>query len=137
VDYPSNDECILNGLLTYCQDRGEFEPSIHFIEDGVNVNDNAKYPVETLCEGGGDCEDKSILFASLARALDYDVRICCIPRHVFVAVRLDSSPTNGDVWHITINDENYYTCETTYNEWLIGNLPTKYQNETIYSYPVL
>ena len=137
VDYPSKDECVIDGLLTYCQDRGEFETCIHFVEDGVSVNDNAKYPVETLCEGEGDCEDKSILFASLARALDYDVRICVIPRHVFVCVRLDSSPSHGELLNISIDDENYYTCETTGYGWLIGDLPTKYQNETIYSYPVL
>ena len=138
VDYPSNDECIIDGLLTYCQDRGEFDSGIHFVEDGESaVNDNAKYPVETLYEGEGDCEDKSILFASLARALDYDVRICVVTGHVFVAVRLDSSPIYGDAWHITIDEENYYTCETTYYGWLIGDLPTSRQGVTIYSHPVL
>ena len=136
MDDPSSDECIIDGLLTYCQDRGDSVPCIHFVEDGVAVNDNAKYPIETLGEGEGDCEDKSILFASLARALDYDVRICVIPRHVFVAVRLDSSPLHGELWNISIDDEYYYACETTSYGWLIGDLPAKYQNETIYSYPV-
>ena len=137
VDYPSNDECVIDGLLTYCQDRGESGPCIHFVEDGVTVNDNAKYPIETLCEGEGVCEDKSILFASLARALDYDVRICFVLGHVFVGVRLDSSPTHADNWYITVDDENYYICETTSYGWLLGDFPTKYHSEMIYSYPVL
>ena len=136
VDYPLDDECVIDGLLTFCQDRGDFETSIHYISDGVD--DFAKYPAETLAEGGGDCEDKSILFASLARALDYDVRICIIPGHAFVAVKLDSIPLygSGEGWHITINDDNYYTCETTGYGWLIGDLPED-NRVSVYSYPVL
>ena len=111
VDYPSNDECVIDGLLTYCQDRGDYDSCIHYVDDGVD--DFSKYPIETLAEGGGDCEDHAILFASLVRALDYDVRICIVPGHAFVAVHLDSSPSHADGWHITIDGENYYTCETT------------------------
>jgi len=135
VDYPSDDECVIDGLLTYCQDRGDFEHCIHYVEDGVD--DFSKYPIETLCEGCGDCEDKSILFASLVRSLGYDVRICIVPGHAFVAVKLDSAPTHGGGWHITRPDGDYYTCETTGYGWLIGDLPPAYQGESVYSYQVL
>lgn len=135
VSNPSDDECVIDGLLTFCQDRGDFESSIHYNDDGTD--DFSKYPIETLAEGGGDCEDHSILFASLARALDYNVRICVIPGHVFVAVQLDLSPTYTDGWHITNDNKNYYICETTGYGWLIGDCPVDYQDESIYSYPVL
>ena len=135
VSEPLNDECVIDGLLTFCQDRGDFEISIHYIEDGED--DFSKYPIETLAEGGGDCEDQAILFASLARALDYDVRICIVPGHAFVAVRLDSAPTHAGTWHFTIDDDDYYTCETTSYGWLIGDLPVEYQGVSVYSFPVL
>lgn len=135
VDHPLDDECVIDGLLTFCQDRGNYEHCIHYVPDGVD--DFSKYPIETLCEGCGDCEDKSILFASLARSLGYDVRICIVPGHCFVAVKLDSVPTHGDGWHIARPDGDYYICETTSYGWLIGDLPTDYQSEMIYSYQVL
>ncbi|MHA1475380.1 MAG: hypothetical protein ACTSQ5_09350 [Promethearchaeota archaeon] len=136
VDYPSDDECVIDGLLTFCQDRGDFEECIHYVSDGVD--DFSKYPIETLCEGCGDCEDKSILFASLVRALDYDVRIFIMEGHCCVGVKLDSSPTHADgTWGVTFSDGKYYNCETTGYGWLIGDLPVEYQSEPIYSYPVL
>ena len=135
VDFPSNDECVIDELLTYCQDRGDFESCIHYVEDGTD--DFSKYPIETLCEGCGDCEDQSILFASLVRSLGYDVRICIVPGHCFVAVKLDSAPTHTDGWYLTIDEEYYYICETTMYSWLIGDCPESYQSETVYSYPVL
>jgi len=136
VNDPLDDECIIDGLLTFCQDRGDFESSIHYISDGID--DFSKYPIETLAEGGGDCEDKSILFASLVRGIGYEVRICIIPGHAFVAVKLDSTPLygSGEGWHITIGDDNYYTCETTGYGWLIGDLPED-NRVSVYSYPVL
>jgi len=135
VSDPLDDECVIDGLLTFCQDRGYFEPSIHYIGDGSD--DFSKYPIETLAEGGGDCEDHSILFASLARALDYDVRISVITGHVFVSVKLDTSPSYTTGWGIVRLDGKYYTCETTGYGWLIGDCPEEYQSEPIYSYPVL
>ena len=135
VNSPLNNECVVDGLLTYCQDRGDFEDCIHYVEDGVD--DFSKYPVETLCEGCGDCEDKAILFASLVRSVGFDVRICIVPGHAFVAVKLDSAPVEGGGWHISRPDGDYYTCETTGYGWLIGDLPPDYQGETVYSYQVL
>ncbi len=134
VNDPLDNESVIDGLLTYCQDRGDYEPCIHYVSDG---EDFAQYPVETLCEGCGDCEDKSILFASLVRSLGFDVRICIVPGHCFVAVKLDSPPVHGGGWHIARPDGNYYTCETTGYGWLIGDLPPAYQGESVYSYQVL
>ena len=135
VDDPLDNESVIDGLLTYCQDRGDFEHCIHYVPDGIN--DFSKYPLETLCEGCGDCEDKAILFASLVRSIGFDVRICIVPGHCFVAVKLDSAPVHGDGWHISRPDGDYYTCETTGYGWLIGDLPPDYQGESVYSYQVL
>ena len=71
------------------------------------------------------------------RSLGYDVRICIVPGHCFVAVKLDSAPTHTDGWRLTIDDDYYYICETTMYGWLVGDCPESYQSETVYSYPVL
>ena len=94
VSEPLNDECVIDGLLTYCQDRGDFEDCIHYVDDGTD--DFSKYPIETLCKDCEDCEYQSILFASLVRSLGYNVRICIVPGHCFVAVKLDSDTTYTD-----------------------------------------
>lgn len=135
VNDPLDNESVIDGLLTYCQDRGDFEHCIHYVSDGVD--DFSKYPIETLCEGCGDCEDKAILFASMVRSVGFDVRICIVPGHAFVAVKLDSPPVEGGGWHISRPDGDYYTCETTGYGWLIGDLPPDYQGESVYSYQVL
>ncbi len=130
----STDECVLNGLLNYCQDRGDFEDCMHYIEDGTD--DFAKYPVETLCEGGGDCEDKSILFASMARSLGYSVKIAVTPGHCMALVKLNTSPAHSDGWHIDFDGEKYYFCETTGYGFLLGDLPSEYQEASFNTYSV-
>lgn len=138
VDYPSNDECVLDGLLSYCQDRGDFESCIHYRPD--QSEDFAKYPIETLVESCGDCEDKAILFASMARALDYDVKIAVITGHAFVLVHMDSAPSHNSQspthYHYDISSVRYYPCETTNYGWRIGDLPPESQGESVYTYAV-
>ena len=45
-----------------------------------------KYPVETMVEIQGDCEDTSILYASLVRPMGYGVHLLFLPKHVAVGV---------------------------------------------------
>ena len=65
------------------------------------------------------------------------LRICIVPGHCFVAVKLNSVPTHTDGWRLTIDDKYYYICETTMYGWLVEDCPEDYQSETVYSYPVL
>ena len=57
-----------------------------------------RYPIETL-DGGGDCEDKAILMASILSGMGYEVALFRLPNHMAVGVHLD----------ITLNDYEYYT----------------------------
>ena len=52
-------------------------------------NDHARFPVETLYEGIGDCDDTTYLFASLALAVDIPVAIALYPDHFAAAVAGD------------------------------------------------
>lgn len=87
------------------------------------------FPMETIQNGGGDCEDTSILCAALFEAAGYDAGVFLIPGHCIAAVALDSY-TPGDVdssyaksvaqFHYTYDGKTYYGCETTLDENVYG-----------------
>lgn len=131
---PNNDEEVIDALLSYCQDKGSCSKSIRYVSDGVD--DFAKYPIETIAEGCGDCEDKSILFGSFAFSLGFSAAIFVITGHAFVGVHLESAPTHNSQypsrWYLNIGGDYYYTCETTMDGWLVGDLPASSQGQSVY-----
>lgn len=89
-----------------------------------------KYPVESLVEKQGDCEDTAVLYASIIKALDYDVALLLyeIPDsksdigHLAVGIHLENSEKNWD--YVTDNSgKKYYYCETTNTAYNIGITP--------------
>jgi hypothetical protein len=85
-----------------------------------------KYPVETLVDKGGDCEDMAILTAALLQAMGYDA----------VLIRF-SPPKEGDAGHMAVgvavtgvsggrsyshDGQTYYYLETT-SPWPVGEIP--------------
>jgi len=88
--------------------------------EGKGVRDYWRLPVETLCEGKGDCEDHAFLFASLMKAMGYRVAILDINvwddinkritnGHMAAAVAVEG----GSGSSMTIGGVDYYYCETT------------------------
>jgi transglutaminase-like putative cysteine protease len=71
-----------------------------------------RFPIETLVDGGGDCEDTAILFASIVCILNYTVIYINPPNHVAVGIRGDATVA-GTYW--TSNGGRYYYCDTTAN----------------------
>ena len=91
-----------------------------------------KYATETLVESGGDCEDTSILFASILRGLDFEVALIYQPGHLAVGVKGNfrgvSFPYKGN---------RYYYCETTgARDWRLGELPPNPKDER-YKYQIM
>lgn len=82
------------------------------------------YPVETLFDKGGDCEDTAILAAALLQAMGYDA----------VLIRF-TSPIEGEAGHMAVgvavpgvsghyypyDGKNYYYLETT-SPWPLGEM---------------
>ena len=68
-----------------------------------------KFPAETLWDNSGDCEDSSILYATLMSVLGYNSGIITIPNHVMAILDVGTVNDNGfyrgSVW--------YTLCETT------------------------
>ena len=82
----------------------------------TRIDDYAKYPLETIAEGGGDCEDHAILAATLLSAAGEDAAVINIPAtgsndgHVFAAVRVRDS---DGLSVIRLGRQVYAMIETT------------------------
>lgn len=111
-----------------------FVQSLPYTADDATTpfDDYPRYPLETLVDSG-DCEDTSILYASLMRELGYETIMVGPPGHMAVAVALDEIPS--DAFGYNRSGTWYYFAETTAPGWRIGEMPADYQgvNATIYS----
>ncbi len=87
-----------------------------------------RFPLESLVDGGGDCEDTSILFATLIIILGYDAVFINPEGHLLVGVSGDF-----DGWYVEYGPQNtrYFNCETTGEGWGIGELPREFRNKTV------
>ena len=111
----------------------DFVQSIAYAEDTNPAtgqkDDYWKYPVETLADGKGDCEDTAILTAALLKEMDYDVAMVVLPDHAAVALACDNC--NG--YYYPVNGKRYYYLETTGTGFTLGSMnfagsPDKYKN---------
>jgi len=95
----------------------------------------ARYPVETLFNGdggGGDCEDKAILTASILDQMGYDVALFRLPNHMAVGVHLDENVSNYEYY-----TENYYFLETTKAGKPLGFIPNEHKSPSdLEVYPI-
>jgi len=93
----------------------------------IDFNGNGefpKYPIETIVDKRGDCEDTSFLMASLLRALNYDVVLVQLPGHMATAVACTDC---AGAYYIH-RDRKFFYLETTGNpgEFAIGQMPEEY-----------
>ncbi len=103
-----------------------------------SINDTfeyPRYPIETIFNGngGGDCEDKSILTACFLNKLGYEVALLRLPKHMAVGVKLD----NDTITKYNFYTENYYFLETTNQNNPLGYIPNEYESPSeLYVYPI-
>lgn len=105
-----------------------------YIADSLSgEEDYTNYPIETLVEGGGDCEDKAILGAALLKRMGFDVKLVFLETadkkrsHVALGVSLKNEKSlEGSYWEF--KGKKYFYLETTYPGWQIGEVPGEWQN---------
>ena len=90
-----------------------------------------KYPVETLMEKGGDCEDTAILLATMLRELGYGTAIIHFEGHLMVGIKGGDTITGT---YFEKDGGRYFVVETTAKGWGIGVLPEKYEGQSAYVY---
>ena len=97
-----------------------FVQSLPYTLDDVTTgyDEFRRYAIETLIEGGGDCEDTTILAAAILRGLGESTALIFMPGHIALGVSGDFTGTS-----LTYNDTKYYYCETTGTGWTVGVLP--------------
>lgn len=103
-----------------------FVQSLPYVSDNVSTayDEYPRYPIETLVDNGGDCEDTSILMASLTKGMGYGVVLLSFPRHLAVGVA-GGEGVYGSYWEY--EGRRYYYLETTGIGWEIGEVPAEYQ----------
>jgi hypothetical protein len=112
-----------------------FIQSLPYVEDVYTGYDEyPKYPLETLFEKNGDCEDTSYLTAAIIRAMNIDTVLVLLPGHMAVGVWADCD-TPGTYYKV--GDKCYYYLETTGDGFNLGDIPDtfKYTPATLVSIP--
>lgn len=104
------------------------------------VEEYPKYPVETLVDKGGDCEDTAILMAALLKAMGYDAVLVNLsspspdqPGHMAVGVSL---PGFSGGTKVVFDGRDYYYLETTCASDL-GYMPEDYRDYDISIYELV
>ena len=112
-----------------------FVQSMPYEFDNVTTGyqEYARYPLETLVDGRGDCECKSILTAELLDLLGYKLALISLPEHVAVGVYL----LNGSGSSYSKDGVNYLYLETTQTGWMVGDMPPAYNGVSASLYPVV
>jgi len=109
-----------------------FVQSLPYSADSVTTpfDEYPRYPIETLVDMGGDCEDSSILLASLLDMMGYDAVFLVFPGtanesgHAAIGVA-GLEGVFGTYWEH--EGKRYYYQETTGTGWKLGEVPPEYK----------
>lgn len=92
-----------------------------------------RYPIETLVDGCGDCEDKVALLASLLYEMGIDFILLVLPEHMAIGVHCNGIEAHR---YLSFRDKRYYYIETTMEGWHIGQIPESYYNADMEAVPI-
>lgn len=101
---------------------------------GTGFDEYPKYPVETLVDEGGDCEDTSILLASIAEALGYGVVLLAFPDANHMALGVAGEDLPGTYYEH--EGRRYHYLETTGQGWAVGQVPDSVGSARAHFMPV-
>lgn len=101
--------------------------------DTKGEDEYVRYPVETLVDGCGDCEDKVALLAALLYEMEVDFVLLVLPEHMAIGVRCDEVDLPRYLW---FQGNKYHYLETTMPNWGIGDIPEKYYSAEMEVVPV-
>lgn len=106
-----------------------FVQNIPFTNDFITTgyDEYPRYPLETLIDGGGDCEDTSILASSLLKLMGFDTVLLSYPNHMAVGISI----TNISGSYYSSDGKHYYYVETTGKNWKIGEIPPEYKDLSV------
>jgi hypothetical protein len=97
----------------------------HFKYSDDTGGEYPRYPLETLVDGTGDCEDTAILLAAILDAWGLDCVLISPPGHMAVGITV--SGFEGTFYPYL--GKRYYYIETTGKNWGIGEIPPQYAGQ--------
>ena len=121
----------LNFIMSFVQ-------SLKYTEDNLTAGygEYPKYPIETLIDQSGDCEDSSVLLISLVESLGYETALILIPDawegYGHAAVGINLTGASGLYYILNEGGEDeigYYYAETTAPGWKLGEMPDLESNK--------
>lgn len=95
---------------------------VQSLEYQAETGEYPKYPIETLKDGGGDCEDTSILLSAILDKLGFDCVMLSPPGHMAVGLSIVGATGKRYVY----SGKDYYYVETTGMNWEVGAVPKQY-----------
>lgn len=118
-------------ILSFVQHCIEYQ----FDKDSTPLSEWPRYPIETLYEGIGDCEDVSILTAAIMNRLGFKVALLHLPGHCALGIAgVPNLP--GTYVEDTKSGTRYYYAESTATGWQIGKIPEEYKETNIEIDPI-
>jgi len=111
--------CVLN----FVQNAIKYE----YDKDSKGHSEWPRYPIETLTEEVGDCEDVAILCASVLARLGFDVVLIEYLDHMAFGVA-GNPRMKGDYIFDESTGKKYYYGEATNNGWSLGEIPNNMIN---------
>ena len=105
-----------------------FVQSLRYVTDESSrgEEDYVRYPIETLVDGVGDCEDVTILAATLLHEMGYSVLLVAFHDHLALAIKYDEHLKGA---YYEYKGGKYYYLEMTNLGWDLGQIPKKYRSE--------
>jgi hypothetical protein len=109
-----------------------FVQSLPYTSDSLTTSydEYPRYPLQTLVDQGGDCEDTSILVSALLYEMNYEVILLGLPNHMACGVY--SEGLSGSYY--MVDGKRFFYLETTDTGWKIGEVPEEYNDVSAYFY---
>ncbi|MDD1660503.1 MAG: hypothetical protein LUQ62_04775, partial [Methanomicrobiales archaeon] len=113
-----------------------FVQSLPYTPDNISTgyDEYPKFPLETLVDRGGDCEDTSILTAAMLNEMDVPAVLIAFPGHMAVGVAWDEPlpfPT------FEYQGTGYSYVETTVRGGTPGEIPPQFRNQPATIHPLV
>lgn len=101
--------------------------------DSKGTDEYVRFPIETLVDGCGDCEDKVALMTALLYEMNVDFILLVLPEHMAIGVHCDEVEAKR---YLLFQEKRYYYMETTMVGWQIGQIPEDYWEARMEAVPV-
>jgi len=147
------DDALINNLVVKLEEEAashklselrKIELVLRFVQSLTYTTDNAttpsydeypRYPLETLFEQGGDCEDSSILMSAILMEMGYEVAFLLFEGFDHMGLGINFPVGYGNSWIYEATGIRYWYLDTS-GKKSIGWAPEQYAETPAYLFPI-